>query len=119
MQNTIRTSPLATRSPNCALPIHSQDAENTINLELDYKPTYVTGSTGDMKAPLLDEWELATTEVIVERKLGEGVFGEVFKGVIKGPLRNPKISPLLKQSIGIPVAIKLLKSKSLLREQSL
>ncbi len=72
------------------------------------------GDTGDMKAPLLDEWELAATEVIVDRPLGEGAFGEVFKGVIKGPLRNPKISPVLKQSIGIPVAIKLLKRKSVI-----
>ena len=64
------------------------------------------------KAPLIqDEWEVAATEVIVERQLGEGAFGEVYKGVIKGPLRNPKISPFLKQSIGIPVALKLLKSK--------
>ena len=64
------------------------------------------------KAPLIqDQWEVTPTEVIVNRQLGEGVFGEVYKGVIKGPLRNPKISPHLKQSIGAPVAIKLLKSK--------
>lgn len=71
---------------------------------------YMPLSMTEVKAPLLDEWEVPATEVIVESQLGEGAFGEVYKGVIKGPLTNPKISPMLKQSIGIPVAIKLLKS---------
>ena len=47
--------------------------------------------------------------MIVEDHLGEGAFGYVFKGVIRGPLRNPKLSSKLKQTIGLPVAIKLLK----------
>ncbi len=52
--------------------------------------------------------------MIVEDHLGEGAFGMVFKGTIRGPLRNSKLSPKLKQSIAIPVAIKLLKGESLL-----
>ena len=55
---------------------------------------------------------MPASEVIVEDRLGEGAFGEVFKGIIKGPLHNPKISSVLKQTIGIPVAIKLLKRES-------
>ena len=47
--------------------------------------------------------------MIVEDHLGEGAFGYVFKGVVRGPLRNPKLSSKLKQTIGLPVAIKLLK----------
>ena len=53
--------------------------------------------------------QIPTTDVIVEDHLGEGAFGYVFKGVIRGPLRNPKLSSKLKQTIGLPVAIKLLK----------
>ena len=84
-------------------------------MDIDY-PLISMGRT----APLIqDEWEVAATEVIVEKQLGEGAFGEVYKGFIKGPLCNPKISPLLKQSIGLPVAIKLLKGKSLVCMQSL
>lgn len=49
--------------------------------------------------------------MIVEDHLGEGAFGMVFKGTIRGPLRNSKLSPKLKQSIAIPVAIKLLKGE--------
>ena len=49
--------------------------------------------------------------MIVEDHLGEGAFGYVFKGVIRGPLRNPKLSSKLKQTIGLPVAIKLLKGR--------
>ena len=63
------------------------------------------------KGPILDEWEISTDDVIVEQQLGEGAFGEVYKGVIRGPLENPKISAILRQAIGVPVAIKLLKSE--------
>ena len=59
----------------------------------------------------MDEWEISTDDVIVDELLGEGAFGEVYKGVIRGPLENPKISAVLRQAIGVPVAIKLLKSE--------
>ena len=39
------------------------------------------------------------------------------KGVIRGPLENPKISTILRQAIGVPVAIKLLKSEFYLSHQ--
>ena len=55
--------------------------------------------------------QVDTGEVIVEDHLGEGAFGMVFKGTIRGPLRNSKLSPKLKQAIAIPVAIKLLKGE--------
>ena len=71
------------------------------------------------KGPILDEWEISTDDVIVEQLLGEGAFGEVYKGVIRGPLENPKISAVLRQAIGVPVAIKLLKSEFVFSCQSL
>ena len=71
------------------------------------------------KGPVLDEWEISTDDVIVDQLLGEGGFADVYKGVIRGPLENPKISAVLRQAIGVPVAIKLLKSKSSIHTQSL
>ena len=47
----------------------------------------------------------------MENHLGEGAFGLVFKGMIQGTLRNPKLSQKLKQRIGLPIAVKLLKGK--------
>ena len=58
-----------------------------------------------------DEWELPPSQVIVESTLGEGAFGEVYKGTVKGPLSNPKVPMAVKSAICIPVAIKLLKCK--------
>ena len=62
---------------------------------------------------ILDEWEIATDDIIADELLGKGEFGEVYKGVIRGPLKNPKISFVLRQAMAIPVAIKLLKRTSL------
>ena len=61
--------------------------------------------------PIFDEWEIPTDDVIFEQLLGEGAFGEVYKGVIRGPLENPKISAVLRQAIDVPVTIKLLNRK--------
>ena len=80
-------------------------------LEIYSRPGLTGLYTG--KGPILDEWEISTDDVIVDELLGEGAFGEVYKGVIRGPLENPKISAVLRQAIGVPVAIKLLKSKPL------
>ena len=54
-------------------------------------------------------FQIPTNDVIVEDHLGGGAFGLVFKGTISAPLRNPKLSSKLRQTIGLPVAIKLLK----------
>ena len=91
--------------------VQISNKEDEIRLNI-YDRTGLTGIYSG-KGPILDEWEISTEDVIVEELLGEGAFGEVYKGVIRGPLDNPKISPVLRQAIGIPVAIKLLKREYL------
>ena len=66
-------------------------------------------------SPSMDEWEIPANEVIMEKLLGEGAFGEVYKGIIKCPIVNPKVRSSAKTSICTPVAIKLLKCKQLLQ----
>ena len=95
--------------------IHCQDGDQDDGARIAVidprRPSYPLAPLHIDKAPLLDEWEVSANEVIVEQQLGEGAFGEVFKGAMKGPIRNPKISSGLKHTIGLPVAIKLLKRK--------
>ena len=58
-----------------------------------------------------DEWEIPPSHVIIEDCLGEGAFGEVYRGIIRGPIVNPKVHPSMKSAICTAVAIKLLKCK--------
>ena len=60
---------------------------------------------------LTDEWEVSPSEVIVEDSLGEGAFGEVYKGTLKGPILCSKVRPSQRKAVCTDVAIKLLKSK--------
>ena len=62
-----------------------------------------------LMSPQLDNWEIPANEVIMEKLLGEGAFGEVYKGVVKCPIVNPKVKLSAKNPICTPVAIKLLK----------
>ena len=59
----------------------------------------------------IDEWEVPQGEIIVEASLGEGAFGEVFKGILKGPIACSKVRPSQRKAVFLEVAIKLLKSK--------
>ena len=70
----------------------------------------MTTPTGE---PLLmaDEWEVPPSELIVEQSLGEGAFGEVYKGILKGPIACTKVRPTQRKAVFTEVAIKLLKSE--------
>ena len=68
-------------------------------------------TAASVTSPLVDEWEIPSNEVIIEDCLGEGAFGEVYKGIIKCPIINPKVKLSVKNAICTPVAIKLLKRK--------
>ena len=68
--------------------------------------------TTPTEEPLLtDEWEVPQGEIIVESSLGEGAFGEVYKGILKGPIVCSKVRPSQRKAIFTEVAIKLLKSE--------
>ena len=58
-----------------------------------------------------DDWEIPAAHVVIDESLGEGAFGEVYKGVITESLNNPKVRALMNQSYSSYVAVKLLKCK--------
>lgn len=69
----------------------------------------VMSATSPLESPRFDEWEIPASQVMIEKQLGEGCFGEVYQGIIKGPISNPKVQASLKNVICPTVAIKLLK----------
>lgn len=73
--------------------------------------TATTPTDIDGEGSLTDEWEVSQGEIIVEACLGEGAFGEVYKGILKGPIACTKVRPSQRKAVFIEVAIKLLKSK--------
>ena len=51
-----------------------------------------------LTSPQLDNWEILTNEVIMEKLLGEGASDEVYKGVVKCPIINLKVKLSAKKS---------------------
>lgn len=45
----------------------------------------------------VDEWEVPDSQVIIEKRLGEGFFGYVFQGVIVGLISNSKVLASIKE----------------------
>ena len=56
-----------------------------------------------------DDWEVPPSDIVVDQTLGEGAFGEVYKGYLKGPITCSKVMPVYRNSVHVGVAIKLLK----------
>ena len=79
--------------------------------EVGPKRIYLERTTTNVSltTPLRDEWEIPSNQVIIEGCLGEGAFGEVYKGILKCPVINPRVKMAVKNPICTPVAIKLLK----------
>ena len=56
-----------------------------------------------------DCWELLPSDIIMGDLLGEGAFGEVYKGFLTGKLQNTKVNHLYRTKANIEVAVKILK----------
>ena len=65
------------------------------------------------KVSFIDDWEIDANDVVVflDQKLGEGAFGEVYKGTVSGPCltKNPLLPSAVKKAVCCSVAIKVLK----------
>ena len=55
-----------------------------------------------------DCWELLPSDIIMGDLLGEGAFGEVYKGFLTGKLDNAKVNHLHRTKANIAVAVKIL-----------
>ena len=75
-------------------------------------------TTEPLLGQLVDEWEVSPSEVIVGDSLGEGAFGEVYRGSLKGPISCTKVQPSLRKAVFVDVAIKLLKCKITRRHEN-
>ena len=73
----------------------------------------VTSSNTLQDTPLLDDWEVPPSDIIVDKSLGEGAFGEVYKGFLRGPITCSRVKPCYRNGVHVNVAIKLLKGLSL------
>ena len=81
---------------------------------LRYRGLERTRSNRDIIAKLLpmeDEWEIPPVTLEVEKPLGEGCFGQVYRGFVRGPIPG---SRTMKDSICTTAAIKYLKGKKAL-----
>ena len=56
----------------------------------------------------MDEWEISPEQIIMDKQLGSGNFGEVFLGTLIGSIATPGVGPY---STTRSAAVKLLRSE--------
>ena len=59
-----------------------------------------------------DEWEVPASCIIIDKKLGEGAFGEVYRGIVRSDSDIPRLNAHLQHKDKPFVAVKLLKRMS-------
>lgn len=59
----------------------------------------------------VDTWEAPAQCIIIDQRLGEGSFGEVYRGIVRGDYSNPHLAAYHRQKLHPYVAVKLLKGK--------
>ena len=59
----------------------------------------------------MDMFEVPAQCIILDQRLGEGCFGEVYRGVVRGDYSNPYLTAYLRQKSHKYVAVKILKGK--------
>ena len=57
----------------------------------------------------LDEWEVPAASVFMNKKIGEGEFGEVYCGIVRGDSDSPRLKAHFRHKDKLFVAVKLLK----------
>ena len=80
-----------------------------MNPLMSNRPLLLSSPMTPTDSMLVDEWEVPPSEIIVDKSLGEGAFGLVYKGILKGPVLCTKVRPNMRNAVSLEVAIKLLK----------
>ena len=105
----------------CAVCIHwvlmlSQEASSPpfASIEQDTETEWYVGGKDNATETLpvdslpVDEWEISPEQIIMDKQLGSGNFGEVFLGKLIGNIATPGVGPY---STNRCAAVKLLRSE--------
>ena len=79
----------------------SQRRLNTTFIRKTSEKDYTTGK--------LDQWEVYSNQVVIQSRLGEGAFGEVYRGLFDSSITEKSSAKKVDASNSVVVAVKLLK----------